>query len=208
VIGSLRGVVIDRSSTGELLVEVAGVGYRVQVTPATLASVATSGPDVFLHCHHIQREDAQLLYGFLSSEERLVFDALLSAQGVGPSMALGVLSEMSPAQLRMAVATGDVDGLRRVKGVGAKTAARIVIDLKSKLSLPDGDLAAVVGEATGTSPSAAAGGPNAEVRAALSGLGYSSDEIRVAMAELNGNGGSDASSLLRQALQRLGSRHA
>jgi holliday junction DNA helicase RuvA len=206
VIGSLRGVVLDRSITGELLIEVSGVGYRVHVTAPTLASVATSGPEVFLHCHHVQREDAQLLYGFLSSEERMVFEALLSAQGVGPAMALGVLSELSPAQLRMAVATGDVGGLRRVKGVGAKTAARIVIDLKSKLSLPEGDLAAVVGEATGTSPNLAPSGPGAEVRSALAGLGYGADEIRAAMAGIELDGDSDASALLRHALQRLGSR--
>jgi Holliday junction DNA helicase RuvA len=199
MIGSLRGRLLDRGADGEVLIEVAGVGYRVHVAPDTLAGLATAG-EVFLYIHHVQREDAQILYGFPSIDARRVFEALLGAQGVGPAVALAVLSEFDPMRLRLAVAQGDVDALKRVKGVGAKTAARMVIDLKSRLQLPEGDLAALVAD-----PEAVpVAGGLADVRGALAGLGYSNDEIRLVIADLPSEG--DTSSLLKAALVRLGAR--
>jgi Holliday junction DNA helicase RuvA len=195
-------VLLDRSSGGELLVEVHGVGYRVQVTPSTLGAMGPTGGEIFLYCHHVQREDAQLLYGFPTIDERRIFEALLTAQGVGPAMALAVLTEFSPTQLRLAVAAGDVDGLKRIKGVGAKTAARMVIDLKSKLHLPDGDLAAVVSDGVGA-PTVSAGA-HGDVRTALAGLGYSPEEVKVAMAALPAEG--ETGALLRLALQHMAAR--
>jgi Holliday junction DNA helicase RuvA len=200
VIGSVRGRLLDRSASGEVLVESAMVGYRVQVAPSTLAALGPVDSEVFLHCHHVQREDAQLLFGFVSIDERRIFEALLSAQGVGPAMALAVLSEFSPNQLRMVVAAGDVDALKRVKGVGAKTAARMIIDLTSKLALPEGDLAALVADPA--NPAALA--PSSEVRSALAGLGYSSDEIAAALTDVDPT--ADSATALKTALQTLGRR--
>jgi Holliday junction DNA helicase RuvA len=123
VIGSLRGVVAERLPRGELLVEVSGVGYRVATTPGTLAR-AEVGEPVVLHVHTHVREDALVLYGFATREERDCFEALLGARGVGPSLALAVLSALSPSALHQALATDDADALTAVPGVGRKTATR------------------------------------------------------------------------------------
>ena len=115
MIGSLRGELLDRSS-GELLVEVNGVGYRVQVTPATVSEVGAEGSQVFLHVHHHQREDAETLYGFGSIDERRVFETLIGTHGVGPSLGLAILSVHSPLGLRHVLATDDVAALCLVPG--------------------------------------------------------------------------------------------
>jgi Holliday junction DNA helicase RuvA len=202
VIGSLRGTLIDRGA-GEVLVEVAGVGYRVTVTPSTAIDVGHVGAEVFVHIHHHVREDAQTLYGFASRDERVSFEALIGAHGVGPSLALAILSVHSPAQLRAALAADDVAALCLVPGVGKKTATRLLVELKSRLDLPDVvDLTAVAGNGgPGTAP-----GPNAlaDVRDALSNLGYGPDEVRAVLADLPPDG--DAAVLVREALKRLAVR--
>ncbi|OWY59205.1 hypothetical protein B7486_75835, partial [cyanobacterium TDX16] len=124
VIGSLRGTLLDRSGVGEVLVEVGGVGYRVTVAPTTAATVAEVGDEVFLHVHHHIREDDQALYGFVSREERICFEALLGAHGVGPTLALAILSVHDPVALRRLLAEEDLAALCLVPGVGKKTAAR------------------------------------------------------------------------------------
>jgi Holliday junction DNA helicase RuvA len=200
VIGSLRGRLLDRSLTGEVLVEVSGVGYRVSVTASTMALLGPLDTDVFVYVCHVVREDSETLYGFLSRDERVAFEALLGAQGVGPALALAVLNELNPVALRQVVAVGDVEALCRVKGVGKKTAARMVIDLKSRLDLPEGDLAPLVADASGGL--AGVSSPHADVRAALGNLGYSNDEIKAALATLPTEG--DTAVLLKQALVGLG----
>jgi Holliday junction DNA helicase RuvA len=199
VIGSLRGTVVDRSGDGEVIVEVAGVGYRLAVTPATVAAVGEPGSDVFLHVHHHVTDDSQRLYGFTSIDERRTFEALIGAHGVGPSLALAVLGVHTPTALRLALAADDLDALCLVPGVGRKTATRLLIELKSRLDLAErGDELAVVARngSAGPAPS-----PHADVRAALAELGYGAEEIRAVVAELPADG--DSAGLLRQALQRL-----
>jgi Holliday junction DNA helicase RuvA len=196
MIGSLRGELLDRSS-GELLVEVNGVGYRVQVTPATVTEVGAEGSQVFLHVHHHQREDAETLYGFGSIDERRVFETLIGTHGVGPSLGLAILSVHSPLGLRHVLATDDVAALCLVPGVGKKTAARLLVELKSRLEVPDADPAATAVAAAGGASASARG----DVRDALSGLGYGADEIARVLADLPEDG--DSSDLLRNALQRL-----
>ncbi|MBA3655459.1 MAG: Holliday junction branch migration protein RuvA, partial [Actinobacteria bacterium] len=122
MIGSLRGVVLDRFASGELLVEVGGVGYRVTVAAGTHAVIDGVGAPVFLHVHTHVREDAIVLYGFTTADERACFEALLGAHGVGPALAINILSSLSPVSLRRAVSTDDVDALTVVPGVGRKTA--------------------------------------------------------------------------------------
>src|SRR5207249_5245235 len=121
---------------GELLVEVGGVGYRVSVPPATLAAAALGEP-VFLHVHTHVREDALILFGFPARAERVCFEALLGAHGVGPALALAILSALSPDALYRALATDDAEALTAVPGVGKKTAARLLLELKARLDLPD-----------------------------------------------------------------------
>ena len=194
MIGSLRGILLDRSARGEVLVEVGGVGYRVQVTPSALASLGDLGGPVFLHVHTHVREDALVLYGFPTSDERACFEALLGTHGVGPALAMAVLAVHSPVALRRIVATDDADGLTLVPGVGKKGAARLLLELKSKLEVPDSDLEAVPA-------SLAAGSARVEVKAALVQLGYGPEEVRLAVAHLPEDGGVE--DLLRVALKTL-----
>jgi Holliday junction DNA helicase RuvA len=193
VIGSLRGTFAARTPGGEVIVEVGGVGYRVSVPSGTAASMGALGSDVFLHVHTHVREDAIVLYGFAHDDERRCFEALLGAHGVGPSLALAVLSALSPAALSTAVLEDDAETLCAVPGVGRKTAARLLIDLKSRLDLP---------ELSGT----AAGGGSArvEARAALAELGYGPEEIRGALEGRREDVGVEE--LLRLALRDLASR--
>jgi holliday junction DNA helicase RuvA len=194
VIGALRGTVLERIPPGELLVEVGGVGYRAVVPPGLLASVEPGAP-TFLHTHLHVREDALTLYGFATRDERGCFEALLGAHGVGPALALAILSVHTPGALRQAVADGDTSALCLVPGVGKKTAARLLLELQTRLHVPDLDLA---GEAAGNG----AGGPvRGEVRDALVQLGYHAEEVRDVLRDLPAEG--DVQTLLREALQRL-----
>ena len=198
MIGSLRGPLLHRGAA-EVTVEVGGVGYRVLVSPTTAVSLGEVGEEVFCWVHHHQREEAVTLYGFGSLDERTCFEALLGAHGVGPALALAILSIHSPLALARILAEDDLGALCLVPGVGKKTAARLLLDLKSRLSIPDlGHSPAapaepgVVGSATVRS----------DVREALAGLGYSDAEVREVMADLPDD--RDAGALLRDALQRLG----
>lgn len=197
MIGSLRGTLLERfeeGDRGEVLVEVAGVGYRVVVTPTTAVRLGEVGTEVFVHVHHHIREADQTLYGFLERAERACFEALLSAHGVGPSLALAVLGVHGPVELARLLADDDVAALCLVPGVGKKTATRLLVELKNSLDLPvDG----VPGASDGEAPPRSA---VAEVQEALGGLGYTPDEVRTVLADL---GGDDPAVLLREALQRL-----
>jgi Holliday junction DNA helicase RuvA len=205
MIGSLRGRVLDRTEQ-EVLVEVEGVGYRVLVSPSTAVALGAVGDEALVHVHHHVREDAQTLYGFASAGERRCFEALLGAHGVGPALALAILSVHSPESLQRTLADDDIAALCLVPGVGKKTAARLLVELKSRLSAADVDLtrAAVSGNGNGngsigaheTTPSV-----RADVREALAGLGYEPDEVREALADVPDDG--DVAVLLKQALQRL-----
>jgi Holliday junction DNA helicase RuvA len=197
VIGSLRGKVIARTGETEVIVDVNGVGYRVAVTTAGAASMAGGSGEVFLYVHTHVREDAIVLYGFLHDDERRCFEALLGAHGVGPSLAMAVLSSLSPAALSTAVLEDDVDTLCVVPGVGRKTAARLLIDLKSRLDLPD---LSFDGADVPDAPRSA----RSEARAALAELGYAPDEIRGALEGHRDDVGVEE--LLRLALRELAGR--
>ncbi|HUD17397.1 MAG TPA: Holliday junction branch migration protein RuvA [Acidimicrobiales bacterium] len=197
MIGSLRGTLAARTGQTEIVVDVGGVGYRVSVTTRTAASLGANGSDVFLHVHTHVREDALVLYGFVHDDERRCFEALLGAHGVGPTLALAVLSALSPAALSTAVIEDDVETLCAVPGVGRKTAARLLIDLKSRLDLPD--LSGV-----GPVPESGTRSARSEARAALVELGYGPDEIRRAIEGLHEELGVEE--MLRLALRELAAR--
>jgi holliday junction DNA helicase RuvA len=200
MIGSLRGRLLHRGD-GEVVVEVGGVGYVVVVAPTTVVALGEVGDEVFLWTHHHLREDAETLYGFPGRDEVVAFDALLGAHGVGPSLALAILSVHAPLALARVLVEDDIGALCLVPGVGKKTAARLLVELKSRLHLPD--TGAVPAAVRGNGAAAAGDGSvRADVREALAGLGYSPDEIRHATADLPDDG--DASALLRGALSRLG----
>lgn len=203
MIGSLRGLVVDLAARsdhiGELVIEVAGVGYRVVVPAPVLGGFAGLGAQVFVHVHTHVREDAIVLYGFPTKEERDCFELLIGAHGVGPGVGVTLLSVHSPAALRRAVAGEDLDALMLVPGIGKKTAARLVIELKSRLGEGADSGPSVVGRQTGEGQAEAA--TRNELRAALAALGYSADEIRQTLLDLPAEG--NVEDLLRQALRGL-----
>src|SRR6201998_2514765 len=132
MIGQLRGRVAEKRPN-QVLVDVGGVGYLVQVPLSTFAALSELHNEVTLLIHTHVREDALALYGFLSSREKHFFELLISASGVGPSLALKILSGMSVEELVPAIRGGDLVRLTRIPGVGRKTAERIVVELKDRL---------------------------------------------------------------------------
>ncbi|MDQ2725446.1 MAG: Holliday junction branch migration protein RuvA [Actinomycetota bacterium] len=207
MIGSLRGVLAERGRKGdhggELLIEAGPVGYRV-VTPASVAAaIGDIGSEVHVHVHTHVREDALVLYGFASADQRACFEVLIGAHGVGPAVALALLSVHAPLALRHAVATEDVDALMLVPGIGKKTAARLLIELKTRLEVDDDAFVAARPATDGDGGDSSA--RRREVRAALEALGYSPDEIRATAQRLPPEG--TVEDLVRAALRELaGSR--
>lgn len=206
MIGSLRGTMLDRrprpSGGVEVLVEVGGVGYRTVVPAGPAAGLGTVGSPVFLHVHTHVREDAIVLYGFPTREERACFEALIGAHGVGPAVALSILSVHSPTALQRAVLSDDLDALTLVPGIGKKTAARLVIELKTRFETElDGAGLALVGATTGAGSDDPAAAARADVRTALAALGYGPEEVRLAVAGLPAEG--TVEDHLRHALRDL-----
>lgn len=194
MIGSLRGRVLERLGDQQILIDVNGVGYFVTVSPRTFAELEPTS-EAFVHVHHHIREDQQTLFGFLSRDERSTFQMLIATHGVGPSLAMAILSIHVPSQLIEVIANQDISALTLVPGVGKKTAERLLVELKSRV----GDLVIAGGPA-------AASSAMSDVRQALSNLGYSDMEIREATVGLDPS--STSSDLLRDALKVLGVRHA
>lgn len=215
MIGSLRGTLSDwwRRAGGlvEVLVDVGGVGYRVTMAEQAAASLGPVGSEVSLHVHTHVREDALILYGFVTNEQRACFEALISVRTVGPGVALSMLAVHTPGALRRAVAARDVDALRLVPGIGAKTAARLVVELDAKLD--DFDDTSAGGsrqgapERGGLGVAGMAGAPASvreDLRGALSALGYGADEIRYAESVVSVEG--PVQEVLKMALRELGAR--
>ncbi len=196
MIGSLRGTVLERSPDGHALLEVAGVGYVVHVSPRTLAELEPTSA-AFLHVHHHIREDDQTLYGFLTREERATFQNLIAAHGVGPSLAMSILATLSPSALVDVVANGDVTALTAVPGVGKKTAERLLVELKGRL----------VGASVETTVES---GTLSDLREALLGLGYSETEIRDVIRDMPDDvrRSRTTEEMLRHSLSQLAARRA
>jgi Holliday junction DNA helicase RuvA len=165
-IARLRGVVLDRSPES-LIIDVGGVGYLVYGTSGTIAGAKT-GAEITLHTHLVVREDAMTLYGFASAHEQRLFGILIGVSGVGPKVALALLSIMNGDELSFAIASGNAAALARASGVGQKLASRIVLELRGKF--------------TADAPIALPGVESEEVVAALMGLGYSQAEAVDAVA--------------------------
>ena len=196
-IGSLRGdltLVEDQ----EIIIEVGGVGYRILIPPSTQEQFGEAGSQTLVYTHHHFREDAQSLYGFPTREECVFFEALISTHGVGPSLGLAILSTHSPNQLAQILADQDSDALCVVPGIGKKTAARLIVELQSKID--SASIPLKNNELSGEGISSQDSGLR-DVRDALSGLGYAKEEIQIAMRDLPSN--TEPSLLLKFALQKL-----
>lgn len=188
MIGGLHGVLATRDPQ-RLLVDVQGVGYEVEVPMSTFLALPPAGSTVRLRIHHVVREDASLLYGFITEDERLLFRALLRVSGVGPKMALAVLSGMSAEAFEFAIASEDSATLTRIPGVGRKTAERLVVEMRDHFKAVP----------RGRPGPAAARSPREEALDALLALGYKPVEA-TRLLESAGEGGT-TEELLRAALQ-------
>ena len=170
--GRLHGKLLEKNPP-QILIDVSGVGYEVDVPMSTFCNLPEVGGELTLHTHFVVREDAQLLYGFATLAERAVFRALIKISGVGPKIALALLSGITVDQLKDAVDRGETGLLTKVPGIGKKTAERLVLELKGKL--------AGTGAATAAVPTS---GARADVAAALIALGYSEREAAAATKKL------------------------
>ena len=187
MISFLQGRVADKGSD-RVVLDVGGVGYEVLVPTSMMGGVPAKGRPARVFTRLVVRDDAMLLYGFRSTQERSLFDELTGVSGVGPKMALSFLSALSADTLQRAVMAGDADALMVVPGVGKKVAQRVIIDLRDRLG----------GEGEITLE-----GPLAETREALIALGLSSTEAAQALAGVEADG-RPVEDLLREALQRVG----
>ena len=200
MIGRIRGILLEKHLT-EVVVEVGGVAYEVQVPVSTLYRLPDSGQVVVLHTHFVVREDAQLLYGFIDPKEKALFRSLIKVNGVGPKMALAILSGMAVEDFVRTVNNNDVSALVKMPGVGRKTAERLVVEMRDRLS-EFGTAPAVAGEAV--IPSGASR-LSQEAESALVSLGYKPQEAnRVITRVIKENDGvTDAGVLIRLALKSL-----
>ena len=188
MIGRLVGILVDKNPL-QLLVDCNGVGYEVSVPMSTFYNLPAAGEKITLLTHFVVREDAQLLYGFGSTEERELFRQLIKISGVGARTALSLLSGMSVADLAQAVTLQEPARLTRIPGVGKKTAERLLLELKGKLG-------ADLGAGSGAAPDV-----NTDILNALIALGYSDKEAMLAVKQVPV--GSTVTEGIRQALKAL-----
>lgn len=203
MITMLHGTLVEATPSVAVL-DVGGVGFEIGISGTTAASLPALGNDCRLFCRLQVREDAMTLFGFSTKEERTMFDRLVAVSGVGPRLALAVLSTFSVSQLYTVVMAEDDKGMAKVPGVGKKTAQRLILELKSVFAKDHGMLAANV-PAAGQLPLAAAPAPSAldDARTALLSMGFSPQEAELALDGYDGSG-MRVEELLAMALKRLG----
>jgi Holliday junction DNA helicase RuvA len=193
VIAAVRGEVMVRRPD-HVVIDAAGVGYRLTVSSETLKAVPATGRDVFLHAELISREDSLSLYGFSSEEERDLFRLLITVSGVGPKVAIATLSGGSARDLLRAIAAGDAKRFQAVPGIGKRTSERIIVELREKVAGALEEEVALAG--------AEAGDPRSLARDGLVNLGYAPLE---AEQLLDGAEGSEAQDLVAAALRKAAS---
>lgn len=198
MIGSLRGRIAVKAPP-QLLIEVGGVGYELEAPMSTFYGLPGVGDEVRLLTHLVVREDAHVLYGFATAAERQLFRNLLKVSGVGPKIALGILSGTTVEGFASCVSSNDTAALTRIPGIGRKTAERLVIEMRDRLS---GDELAA---APGFTPESATGGAEGEAFSALVALGYKPAEasrlIKAAGASTAADTTATTEDLIRRALQ-------
>jgi Holliday junction DNA helicase RuvA len=193
MIGSLRGRLAAKHAP-HIVLECSGVGYEVETPMSTFLDLPEIGTELFLHTHLLVREDAQILYGFATDEERTLFRTLLKVNRVGAKMALGVLSAMSANDFRRCVEYEDAATLSRVPGIGKKTAERLIMEMRDKI----GDVGAPTLPGQKVSVEAS---PKSEATDALVALGYKVNEVNKLLGKLDIDEQS-AEDIIRQALKQ------
>jgi Holliday junction DNA helicase RuvA len=179
VIGRIRGVLVDKKPP-EIQIDVAGICYEVQVPMSTLYQLPELGKELTLHTHFVVREDAQLLYGFFEEKDKSMFRSLIKINGVGPKMALGILSSMEANEFVRAVRSNDINAMVKMPGIGKKTAERLLIEMRDRLKDWDDD-----GEAGSTqAPVSASASITNDAETALISLGYKPQQAAHAIAQV------------------------
>lgn len=191
---SLRGRLTSKDSTS-CVVEAGGLGYALHVPFSTAERLPAVGAEVAMKLHLVVREDEWRLFGFLTDEERALFRSCLSVSGVGPATALALLSGMRAADLRNAVAASDIAALTRIKGIGKKTAERIVVELRDKWAAEGGGAGGAAG---------APAGPMAQAIAALTALGLEPAEAADRLRRIPKAGELETGELVKRALRAAG----
>ena len=186
MIAGIEGV-LKSTADDCVIVDSHGICFRIYSPTSTLSIIGTPGERVFLHTYLHVKEDALTLYGFACAEERRMFEMLIGVSGIGPKVALSVLSVLKPDRLSLAIASGDQDLLSSIPGVGKKTAARLILELKGKFEQPEAGVPF----------------PHEDVRAALINLGYSAAEVAGALADIPSDPDLGLEEKLRLALQKF-----
>ena len=199
MIGQISGVLIEKQAP-DILVDVSGIGYELQVPMTTLYLLPALGQQVKLFTHFVVREDAQLLYGFVAEKDRALFRALIKVNGVGPKLALTILSGMDGNAFASCVLAGDSAALVKLPGVGKKTAERLVIEMRDRLK--DWQVDSIDG-ANSSKRGSFGGGMVADAESALVALGYKVQEASRAIAAVNDDSVSNSEDLIRLALQSM-----
>jgi len=195
MIGSLRGRLVFKQAP-QIVVECGGVGYEVEMPMSTFLDLPETGTDLFLYTHLLVREDAQILYGFATNDERLLFRTLLKVNRVGAKMALGVLSAMTANDFRRCVEYEDTTTLSKIPGVGKKTAERLIIEMRDRIDK-------VLPVAAGATPLGAEANARSEALDALVSLGYKPNEVNKLIGKLDTDDMS-AEDIIRRALKQAG----
>ncbi len=193
MIGRLRGQ-IAQISPQQLLIDVGGVGYEVEISLNTFAALADIKSEAVVFTHLVVREDAQLLFGFSSADERELFRTLIKVNGVGPKMALAILSGLDASSFAACILDGDVKTLTGLPGVGKKTAERLIIEMRDKVTTLVGKQRPEIDAVTANIAD--------DAEAALIGLGYRPQEAALALSKLE-DPGQDLEALIKQALKIL-----
>ncbi len=193
MIGSLRGKLAAKQAP-HIIVDCHGVGYEVETPMSTFLELPSVGADLFLHTHLLVREDAQILFGFATEQERSLFRTLLRISGVGAKMGLAILSTMSVGDFQRCVEYEDAATLVKIPGVGKKTAERLIIEMRDRIEQTT--------TAPGVSKVAVEASPRSEAVDALLALGYKSREVNKLLGAMD-IGGKSAEDIIRSALQQV-----
>lgn len=198
MIGWLNGQIVDKHQPGKLVLDVNGVGYDVETSLNTFFQLEHADKSIGLHIHTVVREDALLLYGFLDKEERSLFRALIKVNGIGPKMAMAILSSISPNEFIQCIQQENAALLTKLPGIGKKTAERLVVEMRDSIKQ--------FGESTGSAhPRAIPMRSQDEAISALEALGYKTQEAHKVVSKID-DGLKTCEQLIREALQILSAR--
>lgn len=202
MIAFVRGE-IENISEDNVVIDTGGIGYNIRISTGTAGRLPGIGEEVKLYTYTCVREDAFLLYGFLSRDELEIFKLLITVNGIGPKGGLAVLSIMSADDLRFAIMSGDAKAIARAPGIGTKTAGRVILDLKDKISIEDTLIQKEMNDCTAGAGRNEENNARNEAVEALIALGYSASDALKAVKKANPAENADTETILKLALKNM-----